>query len=177
MTPNDKIVVPVRINGETFRKFAFFDAFTRQKRWRSLALFSGILLFSALLCFFLRDRAENGILLTLVLFGIAILVPTCYVLQFYSSVNTNVKKMKLNGEKVSYTVTLHENGLNVFNQNEHADFAWTQLFAAYHKNDCIYIYATQQKAYLLPEGQGNVKNDEIWAYLTEKLAPEQLSGR
>jgi hypothetical protein len=89
------VTVPVSIDARIFRDFALFDGFFRQHRWRPLALFTGILLISAFVCFLMRNRAEQAAFLGIVLALIGTGLPVAYVLSFLSSIRTRAKRCGL----------------------------------------------------------------------------------
>lgn len=45
------VLIPCRVSPEDFREFALFDAFRRQKRWKSPLLFAVIFAAFAAVCF------------------------------------------------------------------------------------------------------------------------------
>ena len=59
----ETLIIPARINAGVFRRFALYDTFVRQGRWRSPALFAGILGAAAAVCLLMRQRREGAALL------------------------------------------------------------------------------------------------------------------
>ena len=57
---NQTLIVPAQISVRTFCRFAVFDTFYRQKRWRAPALFGILMLAFALVCFAFRDGRDGG---------------------------------------------------------------------------------------------------------------------
>ena len=128
---NQPVILLSRITPETFRAFALFDAFQRQKRWRGPALFALIFSAFAAVCFTLgRDLPQSG-LLGGVLLAVGLGLPLFYIMYFLHSVD--------------------ETGLSVEQNGEKASWAWAALTAAYRLPQCVCLYPTPRNAFLLPE--------------------------
>ena len=41
---------------------------------------------------------------------------------------------------------------------------WTDI-TAYRRRGCIYVYAPKNKAFLLPDGQADVQDIELWEFI------------
>lgn len=174
---NDTITVRVEMDAKTFRSFAWFDAFSRQKRWRSPALFAAILLAFAAVCFLMQGRAEQAALLGGVLTAVGVILPLGYFLQFYVTLRDQVKKFGLSQPKEVYSLTFSPEHVLVTNGKEENALAWDSIFAAYRRKGCIYLYAAANKAFLLPEDQIPGGGDGLWAMLEGHMAPERLFAR
>ena len=161
----DRIDVPVRIDAPTFRRFAYFDTFRRQKRWRSPLIFALILVVSSILCFLLRDRAEGGTMLGVVLLVIGLGLPAAYFLSFHLSVRTQIKRMGLTEPREVYTVALDQDGITVTAGKDELSRPWGELAEAWRVKGCTDLYVTPVKAYLLPDGQGTADADAMWALI------------
>lgn len=171
---NQTLIVPAKIDARTFRRFAVFDTFRRQKRWRAPALFAALMLAFALVCFAFRDGRDGAALLGAVLLLVGLGLPAVYVGSFLLSVRKQGRRLGLDGAQTAYTLHLREEGIQMVSGRERAEFRWEQLFRAYRVPDCIYLYVSQQRAFLLPEdGQGGA----VWTLLTEKLPAEKLEDR
>jgi len=46
---------------------------------------------------------------------------------------------------------------------------WSQMAAAYRAKGCIYLYVNPARAFLLPDGQADVSDDELWEYLVKHM--------
>jgi hypothetical protein len=172
------IVIPVSINAKIFRDFAFFDSFLRQKRWRPLALFTGILLCSAFLCFIMRGRAEQAVLLGGVLTAVGLGLPAAYFLSFLSSVKTQIKKMRLATQRHAYTLTLSgTEGIAVKTGNEQLTYRWEEVFAVYRLRCCSYLYVAQNKAYLIPDANVEGGAEALWEMLKTTVPAGRLFDR
>ncbi len=75
----ETLIIPARINAGVFRRFALYDTFVRQGRWRSPALFAGILGAAAAVCLLMRQRREGADLLGGVLLGVIEIFACAYI--------------------------------------------------------------------------------------------------
>lgn len=175
----EKLRISVKIDGKTFRKFALFDTWLRQKRWHSPAIFAALMLVFSVLCFLLRNLAEGAVLLGAVLLGVGLLLPAGYFLSFLLGVNGQIQKMGLEFKaKEVYTLELDRaEGVAVSNGTEQVKLGWAQLYGAYRVKDCTYLYATPGRAYLLPDGQIEGGGNALWALLDDCLPPEKRIDR
>ncbi len=178
----DTITISSRIDTKTFRDFAVFDTLIRQKRLRSPAIFSGIFLFFSLICFIMREKADQADLLGWVLLSIAILVPTSYIFMFLYSISQKAQELKLNKPHLTYTVNLTDapDGITVSTatgQGGTLRVRWDQVYHAYRAKSCIYFFVSPRQAFLLPDHQSNVSPDQLWEFLNKKLPAEKLTNR
>lgn len=172
------ITVHVNLDAKTFRTFALFDTLIRQKRRRVLVLFAAIMLGFAAVCFAMRGRAEQALLLGGVLAGVGVVLPLGYLLHFYLSVRDQIKKFGLKEPKPVYSLTFSGDQVTVTNGKDKTSFAWGSLYRAYRRKDCIYLYAAVNKAFLLPAAQIDGGDDALWSMLERHMAPASLfSGR
>lgn len=173
------ITIPVRLDTGTFRRFAVFDTLKRQKRWKSPAVFSGILLVSAVICFAMNSRADQAMLIGSVLMIIAVGLPAVYFGMFFRSLDAQAKANKLNAARLVYTVKLtgEEDGILVTSAKGEcntAAFSWKTVFAVYRDADCIYLYVSDHQAFLIPDEQADVSPDELWEFLGAHVSAEQM---
>ncbi|MDD3251381.1 MAG: YcxB family protein [Lachnospiraceae bacterium] len=178
MTP-DSITISSRIDTKLFQDFALFDTFTRQKRYRSPLIFAGIMLVFSCICFAMKNAANQAVLLGGVLLGIGVLLPVFYFGNYFYSIRQQAKKMKLDKPKHVYTVSLTSaaDGITIVSPTGEGGTLrqnWSDLFAAYRRKGCIYLFVTPQRAFLLPDGQANATPDELWAFLQSHMPPEKL---
>ncbi len=170
--------IPVKVDGDIFKHFAWFDTFLRQRRWVSPALFAGIMIFFSFIAFSRVGKSQQAALIGSVLLGVGLLLPTVYFLSFHLSVRTQIKKLGLTTPRHVYTLELDgETGVMASTEKEKTAFCWHELFAAYRTNRAIYLYATPRRAYLLPNGQIPTGPDTLWAFLTTVMSPAQLHDR
>lgn len=163
------------INDKIFRNFALFDTFVKQKHWRSPAIFAAIMLISASACFFMRDAREGAMTLCTVLALIGVALPVVYVISFFGSVNRQINKLKLKEGKAAYTSDLKEYGITVSSGEEKAELKWEALHFAYLAKDCIYLYVTPKRAYLLPNVGAEPNPEALWSLITARLGSEKTA--
>ncbi len=169
------VVIPVMLDAKTFRRFAFFDTFAVKKRGRKPVLFSLILLAFAAAALWLRKEQSGLIAAVLLVIGLGL--PILYTGTFISQLNLQAERFKLNKGRKVYTVTLDNDGVTVHNlQREEEDLRlpWSDVWRAYRRKGCIYLYASPAKAFLLPAGQADAPDQEIVQLLRKKLPPSAL---
>ena len=167
---NREITIPVSLDAKTFRRFSRFDMFYLRRRWIRPALFAAILSAFAVVAL-LSGKPQSG-LIAGVLFGVGLGLPIVYIGSFLYQVNLQAKKQKLTPPRPVYTVTLNFDGVRALNDQRKEDaqvIKWRDIPAAYRRKDCIYLYIAPTRAYLLPEGQASVSDEELWSYLKEHL--------
>lgn len=169
--PASKITIRVKMDGPTFRRFAMYDTFKKNKRWKSPAIFASIMGAAAIVCF-IMNHVDGAVMLGTVLAVIALGMPAVYVGSYLSSVSSSIRAQKL--PRYVYEVVLSDTedgvyirSLNV--KNEHMTLKWKQMHTAHRAKDCIYLYALPNKAFLLPNGQADASTDEVWAMIERNM--------
>ena len=176
MNTDKTITIPVRLDEKAFKRFARFDMFSLRKKWIRPVVFSAILIvfaFAALLI-----RKEQSGMIAAVLLAVGIGLPVVYIGSFLSQVNMQSLQRKLKPARKVYTVMLQETGILVQNDQRREDpleMDWSSIQKAFRKKGCIYLYVTPAKAFLLPDGQADVPDEEVWHYLEEHLGAEKCS--
>lgn len=176
MSSERSIMIPVRLDEKTFKRFARFDMFTLRKRWVRPVIFSAILIAFAFVAL-LTKKAQSG-MIAAVLLAVGIGLPVVYFGSFFSQVNMQALQQKLKPPRNVYTVTLQEEGIRVENNQRQEDvleMEWTAVQKAFRRKGCIYLYVTPTKAFLLPEGQADAPDEEVWDYLTAHMGSEKCS--
>ncbi len=174
MSTDKTITIPVRLDERTFRRFARFDMFSLRKRWIRPALFSLILIVFAFIA--LLARKEQSGMIAAVLLAVGIGLPVVYIGTFLSQVNMQAARRGLKPARNVYTVRLRNEGILVTNSQKKEDpleMDWESVRQAFRKKGCIYLYVTAAKAFLLPNGQADVPDQEVWQFLTEHLGHEK----
>ena len=166
------LIVPSRVDTDTFLQFGVFDTFRLQKRWRRPALFAAILCGCGAAC--LASGREGGTLLGGVLLAVGLGLPLIYVANFLFSLRRQAGRLQLDGKRIVYTLHLQPEGVSVSTGKENTAFPWAQIHRAYRVPGCIYLYAAPRRAFLLPE---NGQEESVWQALTEHLPPEKLEDR
>ncbi len=168
------ITVNVKLDEKTFKRFARFDMFSLRKRWVRPALFSLILIAFAVIA--LLSRKEQSGMIAAVLLAVGIGLPVVYIGTFLSQVNMQAVRAMLKPTRRVYTLTLGDTGIHIENnqkKEDPQDLDWVSVHKAFRKRGCIYLYATPQKAFLIPRGQADVPDPEVWSFLKEHLGAEK----
>ncbi len=168
------VLIPCRISPEVFRSFAVFETFRRQKRWRSPALFAAIFTAFALVCFTLGRSLPQSGLLGGVLLVVGLGLPLFYVLNFLSSVKAQIKALRLDGERIVYTVRLDETGMSAENAKEKSSFPWGDMAFAYRLGLCVVLYPSPRQAFLLPDEKGERELERAWELIRSSLPAEKV---
>lgn len=170
--PGKTLTLSGNISVPQFVRFAAYDEFILRKRWKRPVAFAAIMLAFAAVCFFLRERTEHASLLILVLAGVGLAVPTVYVFMFLLSSREQAEKLRLNPLVVQYTAELGNDGIRIRNATETVSLKWKQVYGAVRRADCLYIYATPQKAFLFPDGDNS---DAAWELIRSKIPGRIIS--
>lgn len=164
------------IDAGTFRDFALFDNLHLRRRWRAPAGFACILLSFAFICMMLRVRAEQAVLLGIILAAVGLGLPTIYFLSFFRSIRLQSRKLQLDHPRPAYTLCLSvAGGLKATTKRESASYRWEDLYGAYRHKGCIYLYVSARQAYLLPESQIPDGAEALWQLLRDKMPSERVS--
>lgn len=177
MDEEKQIVIPVRLDEKTFKHFARFDMFVLRKKWGRPLVFSLILIGFAFVAL-LAGKDQSG-LIAAVLLTVGLGLPLVYFGTFLSQVNMQAVQAKLKPARNVYTVCLRETGIRVENNQKKEnplEMDWSSIQQVFRKKGCIYLYVTAVKAFLLPDGQANVPDQEVWQYLTDHLGKEKCIG-
>lgn len=172
---NQTVILLSRITPDTFRAFALFDAFRRQKRWRGPALFAAIFSAFAIVCLTLgRDLPQSG-LIGGVLLVVGWGLPVFYFLYFLHSVEAQSKKLRLAQHRPAYTVKLDSSGMNVEQNGQKAAWPWEELTAVYRLDQCVCLYPTVRNAFLLPDEADSHRDVErAWELIRAHLGEEKI---
>lgn len=175
------MLISVRLDARSFRVFAIFDTFKRQKRWISPMIFSFILLASSVFCFSRQGDTQNAALLGCVLLLIALGLPAVYFYSFFTSIRQQIQKMHLEKPVHVYSVELSgQRGVGFYPKDakKAAEYhSWETIYMAYRTKDAVYLYLTPGRALLMPDGLCGHTLDDIWNLLSELLPEEKLRCR
>ena len=170
------IHIPVSLDEKTFKRFSRFDMFTLRRRWVRPVVFAAILIAFAVVALF-SGRPQAG-LIAAVLLAVGLGLPLVYFGTFFSQVNLQAEQRRLKPARRVYTVTLDFDGVHVENDQKKESpltVEWSDVQAAFRVKGCIYLYVTTARAFLLPAGQADVSDDELWAYINEHM-PGKCKG-
>ena len=171
------IVVTVKLDEKTFKRFARFDMFSRRKKWIRPVLFSLILIVFAFIALLARKEQSGVIAAVLLVVGIGL--PLVYVGTFLSQVNMQAARANLKPDQPVYTVTMRDEGVRIVNdrkEEEPQEVSWDSIHRAYRKNGCIYLYVTPSKAFLLPSKQADAPDHEVWDFIRKRLGEGKCKG-
>ncbi len=133
-----------------------------------------------MLFFALIAGKEQSVLIAGVLLAVGFCLPLVYVLSFLGQVNAQAEKYRLSSGRDIYTVTLDDEGVTVQGQVQSDDvlrLKWQAVKGVYQRRHCIYLYADENKAFLLPEGQADVTDEELWKYLRDHISGRAEKGQ
>ena len=174
MAEGQEITIPVRLDEKTFRRFARFDMLRLRKRWVRPAVFALILCAFAAVA--LISRLPQSGMIAAVLLAVGLGLPIVYIGMFLSQVNMQAARWKLGKGRPVYTVVLTEEGFRVTSDRKQEDTGlvlWEKAAQAFRRKDCIYLYATPVKAFLLPAGQANAPDDAVWEMIRNGIGAEK----
>jgi len=166
------MIIECYLDERTFSAFTGFDIFTRRKLWKNPVKFAVLMTLPALICFIKAD-IRGAVMLGTVLLAVGWGMPVLYLLNFFLSVRKAARDQKLDPPRLVYTVELTEakDGIHVENEKEKATFLWKNVFHAYRAKDCIYLYITDKRAFLLP-----VEDEETWLMILRKLGSDRCTA-
>ncbi|MBR2603123.1 MAG: YcxB family protein [Clostridia bacterium] len=174
MAVTREITIPVRLDAKTFRRFACFDILIRKKRWVRPLVFALILIGFAIVAL-LSWKSEAG-MISAVLLVVGCGLPVVYFGMFLTQVNLQAERQKLGKGKAVYIVTLRDQEIRVVNsrkKEESVSIPWKDADRAYRSHSCIYLYVTPQRAFLLPSGQADAPDEEVWGTILRGLGREK----
>ncbi len=163
--------IPVKLDAKTFRRFCRFDMLRLRKRWVRPVVFALILIAFAIVALLSRKQEAGMIAAVLMVVGVGL--PLVYFGSFFSQVNLQVERHQLKPPRRVYTVKLNFDGIHVTNNQKdegQLDVAWKDAQQAFRARDCIYLYITPVRAFLLPDGQADCEPEELWAYIEKHMA-------
>ncbi len=173
-----EIVIPVKLDEKTFRRFARFDMFTLRKKWvRPLIFF---LLLTAFAVIALLTKKEQSGLIAAVLLAVGLGLPVVYVGTFLSQVNMQAMRQRLDPPRAVYTVRLAEEGIEAENRQKKEDplrLPWRETQRAFRVKGCVYLYVTPVRALLLPDGQADASDAQVWEYLVRHMGADKCVSR
>lgn len=162
--------IPVRLDARTFRRFCRFDMLRLRRKWLRPVVFALILIAFAFAALLTR-RPQSG-MIAAVLLVVGLGLPLVYFGSFFSQVNLQVERHQLKPPRRVYTVKLNGDGIHVANNQkdeDQLDVAWQDAQAAFRARDCVYLYITPARAFLLPDGQADCAPDALWAFIEKQM--------
>ncbi len=164
------MVINSYLSESVFRNFTIFDILKRRKSYRSPVIFASIMGISAIICF-IMNKIDGAVLLGSVLLVVGLGMPLVYFITFFSSLKKQVKAQNLNPPRLVYTLDLtdKEEGIHIENGKEQANYKWKMADCAYNAKDCIYLYLTRDRAFLLPKESLKENEKMVWQLIVKRL--------
>ena len=177
-TTPETITIPVKLDEKTFKRFVRFDMFILRKKWLRPAVFFLIMTVFAFAALLLRKEQSGMIAAVLLVIGIGL--PLVYAGSFLSQVNMQAVSRKLKPARYVYTVTLGGEGVTAKDNGKNEEtpvIPWEKIQKAFRKKGCIYLYVTAAKAFLLPAGQADAPDHEVWGFIRDHLGADKCEGQ
>ena len=165
------VTVACKIDRKVFTRFAVYDTLVRKKGWRNPVLFALIMSAFAAVCFLARRTHGQALLLGGVLLGVGIVLPIVWFGMFFSSVRRQAERSGLSPDTAQYYVTLSEEKIHVAKGKETADFSWQDTHMTRRVKDCIYLYVSPFRAFLLTDCD---ETEQAWEIITRMLPPDRV---
>ena len=173
-----EIIIPVKLDEKTFKRFARFDMFVLRKKWVRPLIFS--LLLTAFAVAALMIKKEQSGLIAAVLLVVGLGLPLVYFGTFLSQVNMQALRQRLDPPRAVYTVRLTDAGIEAENKQKKEDLlrlSWGETRRAFRVKGCIYLYVSPVKALLLPGGQADATDAQVWNFLLEHMGADKCVSR
>lgn len=165
-----EIVIPVRLDAPTFRRYCAFDAFRRRRLW-FVPVMAAMVLFTVALAGLLKriplDETLSGVLA-----GLAILIPLMAFGLYCIQIEVQIAQSGLKDAPTVYTLALSPEGVRVSNTGEPVTLPWESLWAAFRRRDAIYLYARPERAFILPK-KDQTPVDEAWSMICRYMPKER----
>lgn len=156
-----KFTIQTKVTPAVYRNYAKFDTFVLRKRWIFPVFILACML--ALAGTFYMTRM-NFLAVFSALIGIVFFV--VYFRTFFRIINDNTRHAPYDAVIDTYIVSLSEDGVEVYSQQEQAESSWADLRAAYLLSDCIALELNKERTFLITEP--NPKQfAAIWEYICQ----------
>ncbi|NCC64813.1 MAG: YcxB family protein [Spirochaetia bacterium] len=169
------MTIAVKLSEIHYKNFLIFNILKRLKLYKSPVIFASILTTSAIISFIMH-RVQGAVFLGSVLLLVGLGVPIVYFTSFFSSLRKQVKQQNLNPPRLVYTLQLEKDSetFDITNEKEKATYRWEDVFHAYYEKDAIYLFITQERAFLLPF---EVLEDpsEVFKFIEEKISAQRCT--
>ncbi|MFA6841248.1 MAG: YcxB family protein [Sphaerochaetaceae bacterium] len=167
------MTIQTYLDERTFRRFTMFDILKRKRYWKSPALFASILGACAIISFIMH-RVDGAILLGIVLLVVGLGMPLVYFSTFFRSLKKLTKEQNLDPPRLVYTLDFPDgDAFSISNGHEEARYEWKQASIAYRDRQCIYLFITQDKAFLLPAACATEGFDALWDLIVRHMGSDR----
>lgn len=173
------VFIPVTLSARAFKKFAVFNTMRRQRHWILPIGMTVICFVFSIASFTFQETLPWGSTLGSILSAVTVLIPFGYFRSFYSSIDKQVERMKLESPRHVYSIEMSENaeGIRLYypGEKEPSDrFSWKSIDGAWRNDHAIYIYVTPERALLVPDIIKNVDQDKLWEFLQKQLGADRM---
>lgn len=173
------MLLSITLGPASFKKFATFNAFTRQKRMRKPVTIGIAAFIGSVISFSMQETSENMFLLGVLLCVIAFFVPGMYFRTFFASIKEQTTKMNIEKPRHVYTIELTNdaNGIRFYHPDEKKAagiFAWKDIVGAWRIDKAIYLYVEENRALLIPDSTKFTSQDEVWDFIKKHADAEKL---
>lgn len=173
-----KIQICVRLDAAGYRRYCAFDTFRLRRRWYWPAMISMVLITASvagLLRFVPMSEGVSGVLM-----GLGLAIPMLCFGLYFIQIEVQCARLKLKDAPAIYTLFLSREGVRIVNARKSeapVELPWDGFWAAFRRPDCIYLYATPERAFILPDGQADASPQAVWQMISACLGPEKCAGR
>lgn len=174
----DSITVHVKMDARTFRRFSCFDTFLLTRRWIGPLLFAVIFVAFSIIAF-LSGKEDSGLIGWLLLL-IGVGMPGTWVLNFHLQLNAQIRRLQLKTPRPVYSLELGDKKITVTNdmkKEAKVTLPWKSLMGVWRVKDAFYLYAAQNRAFILPDGQANATPAELYDFAKARLPEGALHGK
>lgn len=173
------MLLSITLGPASFKRFAQFNAFTRQKKLRRPISIGVAGFIGAIISFAMQEVSENMFLLGVLLCVIAFFVPGTYFRTFYASVKEQTAKMNIDPPRLVYTIELTSaaDGVRYYYPDEKKPagvFSWKDLTGIWRTDRAIYLYVSEDRALLIPDSTKFTSQDEAWNFIRANAPAEKL---
>lgn len=173
------MLLSITLGPGSFKRFAMFNAFSRQKRLKKPITICVAGFIGAMISFAMQDVSENMFLLGVLLCVIAFFVPGMYFRTFFASVKEQTTKMNIEKPRHVYTIELTSdaNGIRFYHPDEKkaaGTFAWKEIIGAWRIDTAIYLYVDENRALLIPDTTKFTTQDDVWNFIRKHADDQKL---
>ena len=166
-----KFTIQTKITPEVYRNFARFDTFVLKKRW-AFPLF-GVLCLLALAGIFYMT--QMGLLAVIsAVFAVAFVI--IYFRTFSQIMQDNTHNAPYNAVIDTYIVSLTDEGLEVYSEQEQAECTWDELYAAYLLSNCIALFLKKEQSFVITESDPK-RFAAIWDFICDRAGHKAKDRR
>ena len=171
---HEDITVRVRLSAKQFRSFCAFDTFRRKRRHLPILIVTSVL-FTFGLWYLLFAKGGSGAVAGL-LIGLTIAVPMVTFGLYVIQIESQVSRQGLTAAPEVYALHLSPDGVRISGLHRSSgtvSLSWIQIWAAYRARAAVYLYVSEDRAFILPDGQASVSDEKLWAYLCTMMGNEK----